>query len=118
LFRALAEIASDETLEKVAASIKAKAAADAEAKAAAEVVKTKLESTTGIVFKKKMGEKGQIFGSVTAAEVITMTEKVAGVVLGSPKVVLPDIGATGSFDVIFTLHPGVMAVVKIEVSAE
>lgn len=116
--RSMAVPATDDALEKVKEIRAAMAAEDAANLAAAEGMKATLDELAGVVITKKVGDKGIIFGSVTAAEVVAAIETASGLELGSPKVSYPEISAVGSYDVKVTVHPQVIAVVSVKVEAE
>ncbi|PIQ96009.1 MAG: 50S ribosomal protein L9 [Nitrospinae bacterium CG11_big_fil_rev_8_21_14_0_20_56_8] len=70
------------------------------------------------VIRKKAGENGKLFGSVTAQEIVEILRG-QGVEVDRRKLVLPDaIKALGDFKVNLKLHPQVTVAIKVSVIAE
>ena len=84
----------------------------AEAKARAEKIKGKV-----VELKVKCGEKGRLYGSVTAAEVAEALEKQLGVAADKRKIDLGDpIRETGDREISVRLYAGVNASVILRIS--
>jgi large subunit ribosomal protein L9 len=113
-----AERASAAALERVAAGAAELAETQAADLAAAEGLKGKLEAVGTVSLAKKVGEEGKLFGSVSASDIVEALAAASGESLGSPKVSMEDISATGTYDVKVTLHAKVAAEVKVEITAE
>lgn len=85
---------------------------DAEAKRAQEVLgkaramALALSTIGKFVIRKKVGTSGQLFGSVTTADVVAVIEQQTGRSLDKRAVNLPEIAALGSYLVSIRLHPG------------
>ena len=83
--------------------------------AAAQSLKEKLELVT-LTVAKKTGENGQLFGSVTNAEVADLL-KAQGFTLEKQTISLPHVKHTGSYSVDVRLYSGVHAKLSLEVTA-
>ncbi len=71
-----------------------------------------------LVFKRKVGEEGKLFGSVTSMD-IEAELKAQGFEVDRKKIVLGDpIKSLGCFKVAFKLHPGVKAALNLSVEDE
>jgi large subunit ribosomal protein L9 len=83
----------------------------AEAKARAEKIKGKV-----VELKVKCGEKGRLYGSVTAAEVAEALEKQHGYAADKRKIDLGDpIKEVGDREITIRLHPGVSTTMVLRV---
>ena len=68
--------------------------------------------------KSKAGEKGKLFGSVTASEIAAIVQKSGLIVLDKKKIRLAEpIHSTGDFSVPIKLHPEVEANILVRVVA-
>ncbi len=115
----MAVLADDSALQSVADNAAAAAEAAQQAKAAAMDIKAKLEDLKTFSVAKKVGENGAIYGSVTAAEVVSALEGGSKLALGSPKVTYDQsISKTGTYDLRVSIHPDVDAELKLEVLSE
>lgn len=86
-------------------------------KAQAEELATKLTPIV-LSFTRKSGEAGQLFGSVTSADIAAEIET-KGVEIDRRKIQLPEpIKTVGEYDVAIKLHREVTAHVKVKVVAE
>ena len=84
----------------------------------ASELKAKLEEAT-LTIKKKAGEDGRLFGSVTHKDIVEAVKAVSGVEVDKKLVRLEEpIKTTGSHTVVIHLQPDVNAEVKIEVEKE
>jgi large subunit ribosomal protein L9 len=71
-----------------------------------------------LVFKRKVGEEGKLFGSVTSMD-IEAELKAQNAVVDRKKIVLGDaIKSLGNFKVAVKLHPGIKAVLSVSVIDE
>ncbi len=71
-----------------------------------------------LVFKRKVGEEGKLFGSVTSMD-IEAELKAQNFEIDRKKIVLGDpIKSLGSYKVPFKLHPGIKAVLNVSVEDE
>jgi large subunit ribosomal protein L9 len=101
--------------ENIVRSVSNKKARDLET---ASELKAKLEETT-LKIKKKAGEDGRLFGSVTHKDVVEAVKALSGVEVDKKLVRLEEpIKMTGSHTVVIHLQPDVNAEVKIEVEKE
>ncbi|OPY05887.1 MAG: 50S ribosomal protein L9 [Syntrophorhabdus sp. PtaB.Bin184] len=101
--------------ENIVRSVSNKKARDLQT---ASELKTKLEETT-LTIKKKAGEDGRLFGSVTHKDVVEAVKVFSGVEVDRKLVRLEEpIKTTGSHTVVIHLQPDVNAEVKIEVEKE
>jgi len=101
--------------ENIVRSVSNKKARDLET---ASELKAKLEETT-LTIRKKAGEDGRLFGSVTHRDVVEAVKAFSGVEVDRKLVRLEEpIKMTGSHTVVIHLQPDVNAEVKIEVEKE
>ena len=101
--------------ENIVRSVSNKKARDLQT---ASELKTKLDETT-LTIKKKAGEDGRLFGSVTHKDVVEAVKVFSGVEVDRKLVRLEEpIKTTGSHTVVIHLQPDVNAEVKIEVEKE
>ncbi|OPY02258.1 MAG: 50S ribosomal protein L9 [Syntrophorhabdus sp. PtaB.Bin047] len=101
--------------ENIVRSVSNKKARDLET---ASELKAKLEETT-LTIRKKAGEDGRLFGSVTHKDVVEAVKAFSGVEVDRKLVRLEEpIKMTGSHTVVIHLQPDVNAEVKIEVEKE
>lgn len=71
-----------------------------------------------VTFRLAAGEKGRLFGSVTAADIAGELQR-HGFALDKKKIVLDEpIKSTGHYEVSVKLHPGVKATVVVKVEEE
>ena len=114
-------LASDATRGVVAnierAAAAAVAAAEAEKDKAAAMA-TALATIGKFVIKKKGGEGDTIFGAVTAADIVDAVAMQTGKTLDKRALSVPDIKATGTYDVSVKLHPAVTGTFKVVVQRE
>lgn len=108
--------------EAVLAGIKREEAVIEKA-ALAKVAKAKamaiaLQTIGKFIIKKKVGDSNQIFGSVTAQEVVDAIEQQTGRVLDKRSVVLPEIRETGTYNASIKLHPEVTGEFKLVIQRE
>ena len=72
-----------------------------------------------LLFKRKVGETGRLYGSVTSADIAERIESVLGKELDRRKVELSEpIKSLGHFEVKINIHPQVDAAVKVDVVGE
>ena len=84
----------------------------------ASELKARLEETP-LTIKKKAGDDGRLFGSVTHKDVVEAVKAVSGVEIDKKLVRLEEpIKMTGSHTVVIHLQPDVNAEIKIEVEKE
>ena len=90
---------------------------EAEEKAAAEAISTRL-ATVDISIARRVGDTEQLYGSVTAADIVEFL-KAKGFEVDRRKLILPEpLKALGEFDVPLKLHREVTAPLKVKVVKE
>jgi large subunit ribosomal protein L9 len=84
---------------------------------AAKDLASKLEKSQ-IIIKAKAGENGKLFGSITNKEIAEEIKKQLGFDIDKKKIELDDpIKLIGSYDVVIRLYQGVVAKLKVHVTA-
>jgi large subunit ribosomal protein L9 len=90
---------------------------EAEEKAAAEAISTRL-ATVDISIARRVGDTEQLYGSVTAADIVEFL-KAKGFEVDRRKLILPEpLKALGEFDVPLKLHREVTVPLKVKVVKE
>jgi large subunit ribosomal protein L9 len=84
--------------------------------AAAEGLKAKLD-TVSLAVSKKAGENGQLFGSVTNADVAELL-KAQGFEIERHSISLPHVKSVGEYDVEIRLYTNVHSKIKLAVTAQ
>jgi large subunit ribosomal protein L9 len=84
--------------------------------AAAEGIKAKLD-VVSLAVSKKAGENGQLFGSVTNADVAELL-KAQGFEIDRHAISLPHVKSVGEYDVEIRLYTNVHSKIKLTVSAQ
>ena len=109
-----ATLANKAVIEQMKAAAARRSASE---KALAEELVTKLEPVA-LVFTRKSGENGQLFGSVTSSDIAADLEA-KGFAIDRRKIQLNEpLKALGNFDVSIKLHREVTARVKVRVLGE
>jgi len=86
--------------------------------AAAEKTAKQLENSV-VTVRRKAGEGGRLFGSVTAKDVAGAVEKALGIAVDRRRIELEEpIKTLGSYSVLIRLHPEVSATVRVEVESQ
>jgi len=115
--RKLAVLANPKNLKQLEHERATIAARQAKLKAVAEEQVKKIESVK-VKLARKVGEQDKLYGSVTTLDIAEGLAK-AGVTLDRRLLHLKEpIKALGNYEIDATLHPGVVAKVKVEVVAE
>lgn len=115
--RKLALLATEANKKRVERERRIAEAREAEERAASEAISTRL-SALELAFTRKVGETGNLFGSVTSQDIADAV-KAKGFDVDKRKILLPDaIKALGEFAVSVKLHREVTAELKITVSKE
>jgi len=96
---------------------------EAEKKAEARALKKALDLAntlkgSTVTIEVKAGEKGKIFGSITANDVATAINKQFDLKIDKKKVQLETIKELGTFDVKLKLYPEVSTIIKVNVKAQ
>jgi len=109
-----ATLANKAVIEQMKAAAARRSATE---KAQAEALVTKLEPLV-LTFSRKSGESGQLFGSVTSADIASELES-KGFEVDRRKIQLNEpIKSLGNFNVVVKLHREVTAHLKVQVVAE
>ena len=115
--RGLALTASPGALAQAAAMRRARDAREARDRASAEEIASRLAPTV-ITIPAKAGAEGRLFGSVTAADLVSAVEAQTGVVLDRRRVHVEDpIKTVGVHEVAVRLHTAVELRLSVEVVA-
>lgn len=114
----LAIVATESILNKIQEQIKAEERARLEEKAKAQAMATALSTIGKFIIRKKVGEKDQIFGSVTSAEIVEAIKMQTGRELDRREVTVPEIKFLGTYDVSVKLHPEVVGSFKVVVQKD
>jgi large subunit ribosomal protein L9 len=113
-----AEIATAEILNAIADKIAQEEAAKRQQQAKAEAMATALATIGKFVVTKKVGDEGQIFGSVTTQEIVDAIAQQTGRELNKKDVTLPEIKSLGTYDAEIKLHPQVVGRFKVVVKKD
>lgn len=113
--RGLAIVASKGAERQAAAMRRSREARDAREREHAQELAAKLVASP-IQVPARAGEGGKLFGSVTAADIVTAIEAASGVSVDRRTIALDEpLKALGAVEVVITLHPEVTATVAVEV---
>eukprot|EP00873_Tetraselmis_striata_P037974 jgi/Tetstr1/458238/TSEL_044726.t1 len=113
-----AEIATADVLGVIADKIAKEEAAKRQEQAKAEAMATALATIGKFIIKKKVGDEGQIFGSVTTQEIVDAIAQQTGRELNKKDVTLPEIKSLGTYDAEIKLHPKVSGRFKVVVQKD
>ena len=113
-----AEIATTSVLAAIDEKIQAEEDAKRQVQAKAEAMATALATIGKFVVLKKVGEADQIFGSVTAQEIVDAIQQQTGRELNKKDITLPEISTLGTFDAEVKLHPKVVGRFKVVVKKD
>jgi len=114
----LAVPASEAALKQLAAESEARKLDQVRERAAAEEQAGRLENVS-LVFKMRAGDSGQLYGSVTNADIAERLSADLGEEIDKRKVLLGDpLKEIGSREVDVRLHSGVRSTVKVIVEAD
>lgn len=114
----LAAIATESVLEQIKRQQEAEERARLEEKAKAQAMATALGTIGKFIIKKKVGEGEQIFGSVTAADLVDAIKMQTGRELDKRDFTVPEIKSLGTFDATVRLHPEVIGSFKVVVQKD
>lgn len=114
----LASIATDSIMDQIQKQIEAEERARLEEKAKAQAMATALATIGKFIIKKKVGEKEQIFGSVTAADVAEAIKMQTGRDLDRKDITVPEIKTLGTYDATVKLHAEVTGAFKVVVQKD
>jgi len=109
---------SQELLAQFKAKQDAQEAAKAKEVADAKAIATALQTIGKFVVKKTVGADGKIFGSVQASDVVEAIKKQTGKEMDKKIFTIPDISATGVYEIQATLHKSVRAKFQLDVQKE
>jgi large subunit ribosomal protein L9 len=113
-----AAVATDGILAQLAKQREAEERARMEVKAKAQAMATALATIGKFVIKKKVGEEEQIFGSVSAQDVVDAIKMQTGRQLEKRDVTLPEIKTLGTYDATVKLHAEVTGAFKVIVAKD
>jgi len=114
----LAMIATESILADIEKNIAAEERAKLEEKAKAQAMATALSTIGKFIIKKKVGEEEQIFGSVSAADIVEAIRMQTGRELEKRNVTIPDIKTLGTYDCTVKLHAEVVGSFKVVVQKD
>ncbi|GAB4821713.1 hypothetical protein N2152v2_008759 [Parachlorella kessleri] len=114
----LAALATEGVLDQIKRQRDAEERAKLEEKAKAQAMATALATIGKFIIKKKVGANDQIFGSVSAADVIEAIRMQTGRELDKRTLTLPDIKVLGTYDASVKLHPEVVGQFKVVVQKD
>lgn len=114
----LATVATEAILNQIQQKIKEEERARMEEKAKAQAMATALATIGKFIIRKKVGEKEQIFGSVTAADVVEAIKMQTGRELDRRDMTVPEIKTLGTYDASVKLHPEVIGSFKVVVQKD
>jgi large subunit ribosomal protein L9 len=114
----LAAIATESILAEIEKKQAAEERAKLEDKAKAQAMATALSTIGKFIIKKKIGEEDQIFGSVSAADVVEAIRMQTGRDVDKRNVTLPDIKTLGTYDCTVKLHAEVVGSFKVVVQKD
>lgn len=113
-----ASLATDTILDQIKRQQEAEERARLEERAKAQAMATALSTIGKFVIKKKVGEKEQIFGSVTAVDVVEAIKMQTGRELDRRDVTVPEIKTLGTYDASVKLHSDVVGLFKVVVAKD
>lgn len=114
----LAAMATDNILAEIQKQKAVEERARMEEKAKAKAMATALSTIGKFVIKKKVGDGDQIFGSVSAADIVEAIRMQTGRELEKRNVNVPDIKTLGTYDVSVKLHSDVVGSFKVVVQKD
>jgi large subunit ribosomal protein L9 len=88
-----------------------------EEKQLAETLKTTIEAAGSFTINKKVGEGEAIFGTVTERDLAEVIQAITGQEVDRRVITLPEINQLGTYKAQIKLHPDVIAVVDVQVTA-
>jgi len=115
--RGLARKAAAPVMERLARTAAAQEETARAALEEAEQTRWALEAISGVTIRKKVGDNGAIFGSVSVLEVLAALEEASGLKLGSPRVTFEAISRVGRYRAVVALSSAVQAEVWFHVAA-
>jgi large subunit ribosomal protein L9 len=114
----LAAMATDNILAEIQKQKAIEERARMEEKAKAKAMATALSTIGKFVIKKKVGDEDQIFGSVSAADIVEAIRMQTGRELEKRNVNVPEIKTLGTYDVSVKLHSDVVGSFKVVVQKD
>lgn len=114
----LAAMATDNILAEIKKQKAVEERARLEERAKAQAMATALSTIGKFIIKKKVGEGEQIFGSVSAADVVEAIRMQTGRELEKRSVSIPDIKTLGTYDVTVKLYSDVVGAFKVVVQKD
>lgn len=114
----LAMMATEGILEEIQKKQASEERAKLEEKAKAQAMATALSTIGKFIIKKKIGEEDQIFGSVSAVDIVEAIRMQTGRDVEKRNVTVPDIKSLGTYDCTVKLHPEVVGSFKVVVQKD
>lgn len=114
----LAEVATEAVLAEIKKKQEMEERARLEQKAKAQAMATALGTIGKFVIKKKVGEEGQIFGSVSGQDIVDAIKMQTGRELDRRSITLPEIKELGTYDATVKLHAEVIGSFKVVVQKD
>jgi large subunit ribosomal protein L9 len=114
----LAEVATEAVLAEIKKKQEMEERARLEQKAKAQAMATALGTIGKFVIKKKVGEEGQIFGSVSGQDIVDAIKLQTGRELDRRSITLPEIKELGTYDATVKLHAEVIGSFKVVVQKD
>jgi large subunit ribosomal protein L9 len=116
--RGMAKIASDGIMKQLKDEEEGGLKKLAEVKAKAQALANALSTIGKFTLKRKAGDKDQIYGSVTVADIVAAIYQQTGRDLGEYKFEVPEIKSIGTYEVSAQMHPEVKATFSVVVQKE
>lgn len=114
----LAEVATEAVLAEIKKKQELEERARLEQKAKAQAMATALGTIGKFIIKKKVGEEGQIFGSVSGQDIVDAIKMQTGRELDRRSITLPEIKELGTYDATVKLHAEVTGSFKVVVQKD
>eukprot|EP00890_Picochlorum_soloecismus_P001193 jgi/Picsp_1/2074/NSC_05539-R1_50s ribosomal protein l9 len=114
----LAEVATEAVLAEIKKKQEIEERARLEQKAKAQAMATALGTIGKFIIKKKVGEEGQIFGSVSGQDIVDAIKMQTGRELDRRSITLPEIKELGTYDATVKLHADVVGSFKVVVQKD
>ena len=103
----MAKVADESILAEIRKKKEEEIRQKMEIKAQAQAFANALATISKFIIKKKVGDKDQIFGSVSAKEVVDSIYQQTGRIVAEADLVIPDIKSVGTYECTVKLHPEV-----------
>lgn len=114
----MAKVADESILAEIRKKKEEEIRQKLEIKAQAQAFANALATISKFVIKKKVGDKDQIYGSVSAKEVVDAIYQQTGRIIPEADFVIPDIKSVGTYEVTVKLHPEVNGTFSVVIQKE